>query len=118
MEEGYPNICEWQRRMVGGCRMVAGFRTSFESKADMESGNRFWARMSLASKSPRLSLPDGFCSGLSCSLMAIIDAHVHIVGNGSGGTGCWIRPSLWRWPLQALMVRHIGLPLSSLTGDL
>jgi hypothetical protein len=50
--------------------------------------------------------------------MAIIDAHVHIVGNGSGGTGCWIRPSFWRWPLQALMVRHIGLPLSSLSGDL
>jgi hypothetical protein len=50
--------------------------------------------------------------------MPLIDAHVHIVGNGSGGTGCWIRPSFWRWPLQAFMVRHIGLPLSALTGDL
>lgn len=50
--------------------------------------------------------------------MKIIDAHVHIVGNGSGGTGCWIRPSLWRWPLQAFMVRHIGLPLTALKEDL
>lgn len=47
-----------------------------------------------------------------------IDMHVHIVGNGSGGTGCWLRPSFWRWPLQALMVRHIGLPLEALRGDL
>lgn len=44
--------------------------------------------------------------------------HVHIVGNGSGGTGCWLRPSFWRWPLNALMARHIGLPISALRGDL
>lgn len=50
--------------------------------------------------------------------MRVIDGHVHIVGNGSGGTGCWVRPSVWRWPLQALMVRHIGLPVSALSGDL
>jgi uncharacterized protein len=47
-----------------------------------------------------------------------IDAHVHIVGNGSGGTGCWVRTKFWQWPLQALMVRHIGLPVSALKGDL
>ena len=47
-----------------------------------------------------------------------IDCHVHIVGNGAGGTGCWLRPPGWRWPLQALMVRHIGLPLRALKGDL
>ncbi len=47
-----------------------------------------------------------------------IDAHVHIVGNGSGGTGCWVRTKWWQWPLQALMVRHIGLPVSALRGDL
>lgn len=47
-----------------------------------------------------------------------IDCHVHIVGNGSSGSGCWIRPPGWRWPLQALMVRHIGLPVSALKGDL
>src|SRR5437899_6839990 len=48
----------------------------------------------------------------------IIDMHVHIVGNGSGGTGCWIRPSSLRWPLQVFMCRHIGLPIGALKGDL
>ena len=47
-----------------------------------------------------------------------IDAHVHIVGDGSGGTGCWLRTPFWHWPLQALMVRHIGLPLSALKHGL
>jgi uncharacterized protein len=48
----------------------------------------------------------------------IIDAHVHIVGNGSGGTGCWVRSKWWQWPLQAFMLRHIGLPVTALNGDL
>ena len=47
-----------------------------------------------------------------------IDMHTHIVGNGSGGSGCWLRSQRSRWPLQALMLRHIGLPLSALSGDL
>ena len=47
-----------------------------------------------------------------------IDCHVHIVGNGSSGSGCWIRSRVHQWPLQALMVRHIGLPVSALKGDL
>ena len=47
-----------------------------------------------------------------------IDCHVHIVGNGSSGSGCWIRSKALQWPLQALMVRHIGLPVSALKGDL
>jgi uncharacterized protein len=47
-----------------------------------------------------------------------IDAHVHIVGNGSGGSGCWLRVTGWHRPLAALMVRGIGLPQSSLKGDL
>jgi predicted TIM-barrel fold metal-dependent hydrolase len=48
----------------------------------------------------------------------IIDMHAHIVGNGSGGTGCWLRSPGLRWPLQAFMCRHIGLPVSALKGDL
>jgi uncharacterized protein len=48
----------------------------------------------------------------------LIDMHVHVVGNGSGGTGCWVRTPAWRWPLQAFMARHIGLPVSALSGDL
>lgn len=47
-----------------------------------------------------------------------IDMHVHIVGNGSGGTGCRLRVTGWHRPLAAIMVRHIGLPGSALKGDL
>jgi len=47
-----------------------------------------------------------------------IDMHVHIVGNGSGGTGCWLRVHGWRRPLAAFMASHIGLPKGSMEGDL
>lgn len=47
-----------------------------------------------------------------------IDMHVHIVGNGAGGTGCWLRVTGWHRPLAALMLRQIGLPGSAMTGDL
>lgn len=47
-----------------------------------------------------------------------VDAHVHVVGNGSGGSGCWLRASPWRRPFQRLMLRHIGLPQAALSGDL
>lgn len=44
--------------------------------------------------------------------------HVHIVGNGSGGSGCWLRVGGWHRPLAALMLRQIGLPASAMRGDL
>src|SRR3989442_15817625 len=47
-----------------------------------------------------------------------LDLHVHIVGNGSGGSGCWLRVSGWHRPLAALMLRDIGLPATALQGDL
>jgi uncharacterized protein len=47
-----------------------------------------------------------------------IDMHVHVVGNGTGGTGCWLRVNGWHRPLAALMLRHIGLPAGAMTGDL
>lgn len=47
-----------------------------------------------------------------------IDMHVHVVGNGSGGTGCWVRVRGWHRPMAAMMLRHIGLPGDALTGDL
>jgi len=50
--------------------------------------------------------------------MKPIDAHVHIVGNGTGGTGCWLRVGRWHRPLAAMMLRHIGLPPGSMRGDL
>jgi hypothetical protein len=46
-----------------------------------------------------------------------VDMHVHIVGNGSSGSGCWLRVGGWHRPLAAFMCRSIGLPLSALTGD-
>jgi len=47
-----------------------------------------------------------------------IDMHVHMVGNGSGGTGCWIRLKGWHKPLARYMLHHIGLPGNALTGDM
>jgi predicted TIM-barrel fold metal-dependent hydrolase len=47
-----------------------------------------------------------------------IDMHVHIVGNGSGGTGCWLRVNGWHRHLARLMVRHIGLPDGVMEGSL
>jgi predicted TIM-barrel fold metal-dependent hydrolase len=47
-----------------------------------------------------------------------VDGHVHIVGNGSAGTGCWLRLTGWHRPLATLMVQGIGLPLGVLKGDL
>src|SRR6266550_6379241 len=47
-----------------------------------------------------------------------IDMHVHIVGNGTGGTGCWLRVRGWHRPLAAMMIRHIGLPAGAMHGEL
>lgn len=47
-----------------------------------------------------------------------MDMHVHVVGNGTGGTGCWLRVGTWHRPLAAIMLRHIGLPAGSMSGDL
>jgi hypothetical protein len=47
-----------------------------------------------------------------------IDMHVHVVGNGSGGTGCWLRVTGWHRPLAGLMLRQVGLPSSAMSGDL
>ena len=48
----------------------------------------------------------------------LIDMHVHVVGNGTGGTGCWLRVTGWHRPLAALMLRHVGLPANAMSGDL
>jgi hypothetical protein len=47
-----------------------------------------------------------------------VDMHVHVVGNGSGNSGCWLRVSAWRRPMAGLMLRHIGLPTNALKADL
>jgi predicted TIM-barrel fold metal-dependent hydrolase len=47
-----------------------------------------------------------------------IDCHVHVVGNGTGGTGCWYRPrGITRWVAPQLF-RAIGLPRVAAEGDL
>jgi predicted TIM-barrel fold metal-dependent hydrolase len=47
-----------------------------------------------------------------------IDCHVHVVGNGTGGTGCWYRPrGITRFGAP-LLLRGMGLPLSAVSGDL
>ncbi len=56
-------------------------------------------------------------SAVAASLKPI-DAHVHVVGTGSGGTGCWLRVGSWRRPMAALMLRHAGLPQTVLRADL
>ena len=44
--------------------------------------------------------------------------HVHVVGNGTGGTGCRLHVWGWHKPMAAMMVRHIGLPPGAMKGDL
>lgn len=44
--------------------------------------------------------------------------HVHVVGNGSSGSGCWLRVGGWHRPLAGLMLREIGLPSGAMKGDL
>lgn len=40
-----------------------------------------------------------------------LDAHVHLVGNGRRGSGCWLRigATWWQKPLTAYMLSHIGM---------
>lgn len=39
-----------------------------------------------------------------------LDFHVHIVGTGASGTGCWLRVGGWHRLMAAMMLRHIGMP--------
>jgi uncharacterized protein len=47
-----------------------------------------------------------------------IDMHVHMVGNGGGGSGGWLRLSGWHRWLAGFMLRQLGVPASALEGDL
>ncbi|MCX6898455.1 MAG: amidohydrolase family protein [Verrucomicrobia bacterium] len=50
--------------------------------------------------------------------MRPVDMHVHIVGNGSSCSGCWVRPRGLHRLLAAFMLHHNGLPQNALAGDL
>jgi len=43
-----------------------------------------------------------------------IDLHVHIVGNGASGSGCWYRPRGWTKWGAPFMLRSVGLPAAAL----
>jgi uncharacterized protein len=47
-----------------------------------------------------------------------IDLHVHVVGNGTGGTGCWYRPRGLTRFAQPWMLRGFGLSTDALDQDL
>jgi predicted TIM-barrel fold metal-dependent hydrolase len=47
-----------------------------------------------------------------------IDMHVHMVGNGAGGSGGWLRLSGWHRWLAGFMVQQLGFPRDTLDGDL
>ena len=47
------------------------------------------------------------------------DLHVHMIGNGSSGSGCSLRLTHWYHRLLArIMVREFGLDAAALRGDL
>src|SRR5205807_3023877 len=56
-------------------------------------------------------------TALAPSARKPIDMHVHLVGNGTGGTGCWLRLKGWHRPMAQLMLRQIGLPQGAMEGD-
>jgi uncharacterized protein len=41
-----------------------------------------------------------------------VDMHVHLVGNGLGGSGCWLRPGFSHRLLANWMLRQVGLRVS------
>lgn len=50
---------------------------------------------------------------------AVIDCHFHIIGNGSSGSGCWVRVKRpYHRLLARIMLRFFELPPSALSGDL
>jgi len=44
----------------------------------------------------------------------MIDAHVHLIGNGSAGSGCWLRHRGAQRVLETFMLREIGLTSADL----
>jgi hypothetical protein len=44
--------------------------------------------------------------------------HVHMVGNGGGGSGGWLRLKGWHRWLAGFMLRQLGVPASALAGNL
>ncbi|MFM2169828.1 MAG: hypothetical protein RI957_57 [Verrucomicrobiota bacterium] len=49
---------------------------------------------------------------MTAKLSPKIDGHVHLVGNGRSGSGCWMRMSGWHRLMGEMMRRSIGMPVS------
>ena len=47
----------------------------------------------------------------------MIDGHVHLLGTGAGGTGCWLRRRRSHRALEHVMLGEIGLRVADLDGD-
>jgi uncharacterized protein len=59
-----------------------------------------------------------FCRAKRNQFPVRIDTHVHMVGNGVGGSGGWLRLKGWHRALAGFMLRQLGMPASALEGDL
>ena len=59
-----------------------------------------------------------FCAAKRNQFPVRIDMHVHMVGNGVGGSGGWLRLKGWHRMLAGFMIRQLGMPASALEGDL
>jgi uncharacterized protein len=46
-----------------------------------------------------------------------VDMHVHIVGNGLRGSGCWLKVGALHRPLAGFMLRHIGVGISTASAE-
>jgi uncharacterized protein len=45
------------------------------------------------------------------------DCHVHLVGNGRKGSGCWLRMSGWHRMMGGMMSKMVAMPISFLDDD-
>lgn len=45
------------------------------------------------------------------------DCHVHLVGNGRKGSGCWLKMSGWHRMMGGMMSRMVAMPISFLDDD-
>src|SRR4051812_7247763 len=48
----------------------------------------------------------------------LVDMHVHMVGNGGGSSGGWLRLKGWHRWLAGFMLSQVGIPASALEGNL
>ena len=54
---------------------------------------------------------------MSVLLQPRIDGHVHLVGNGLAGSGCWMRMSGWHRLMGEMMRRSISMPVGVSHGE-